>query len=244
MRLTATCWKSRPSARVCACGVWLAFPRCHAGTQDTSIFEANGRPVQDKLLKGALRGAYSDLLFHDRQPVVALFLDLPTDAVDVNVHPTKAEVRFRDPAIGPRPHRRQHQAAMAEEGHRTSTTYPRLPGTFPPRAACRFVLASCRRRYPTRRPFAGQTHHCRAWNTWSVSVRPHGNSSHRIPLPPAPIPRSNPIPGPVPEVPGCHARCRVRPSAGSGAGPASRKLWSSPRATAVRHRHRRSACCP
>ena len=59
----------------------------------------NGRPVRDKLLIGVMRGAYADYLPRDRHPVVALFVTLPPREVDVNVHPAKTEVRFRDNAL-------------------------------------------------------------------------------------------------------------------------------------------------
>ncbi len=73
------------------------LPTFHRGMADHQYLFVNGRPVKDKLLSGAVRGAYADMLSRDRHAVVALFLDLPGDEVDVNVHPAKAEVRFRDP---------------------------------------------------------------------------------------------------------------------------------------------------
>ncbi|MEO9189369.1 MAG: DNA mismatch repair endonuclease MutL [Acetobacteraceae bacterium] len=72
-------------------------PALSRATVTQQFFTVNGRPVADPLLKGAVRGAYRQVIEAGRHPVVALWLDVPSDAVDVNVHPTKAELRFRDP---------------------------------------------------------------------------------------------------------------------------------------------------
>jgi DNA mismatch repair protein MutL len=75
------------------------LPTFSRGVADHQFLFVNGRPVRDRLLIGAVRAAYQDLLARDRHPVVALFIDLPADEVDVNVHPAKTEVRFREPAL-------------------------------------------------------------------------------------------------------------------------------------------------
>ncbi len=101
---------------------FAGVPTYNRGLPDKQFLFVNGRPVRDKLIVGAVRGAYADFLARDRHAAVALFLELDPRDVDVNVHPAKTEVRFREAGlvrgliVGALRH------ALAEAGHRASTT--------------------------------------------------------------------------------------------------------------------------
>jgi DNA mismatch repair protein MutL len=76
----------------------ISLPTFNRGMADQQFLFVNSRPVKDRLLVGALRAAYRDLIARDRHAIAALFVEVPLDEVDVNVHPAKTEVRFRDPS--------------------------------------------------------------------------------------------------------------------------------------------------
>jgi DNA mismatch repair protein MutL len=101
---------------------YIGLPTLNRGNAQHQYLFVNGRPVRDKLLYGAIRGAYQDFLARDRHPLVALFVDLPPEQVDVNVHPAKAEVRFRDPGLVRGLIVSACKHALAQAGHRASTT--------------------------------------------------------------------------------------------------------------------------
>ena len=101
---------------------FAGLPTLNRATSTQQFLFVNGRPVKDRLIIGAIRGAYQDFLARDRHPLVALFVDLPAEEVDVNVHPAKAEVRFRDAALVRGLIVTAIRHALAAAGHRASTT--------------------------------------------------------------------------------------------------------------------------
>ncbi len=99
---------------------FIGLPTLHRGDSTQQYLFVNGRPVKDKVLIGAVRAAYGDLIPRGRYPLLALFLEVDPRQVDVNVHPAKAEVRFRDSGSVRRVMINAMAAALAESGHRAS----------------------------------------------------------------------------------------------------------------------------
>lgn len=100
----------------------IGVPTYNRATSTAQYLFVNGRPVRDKLLVGAVRGAYADFLGHGRHAVLALFIDIDGADVDVNVHPAKTEVRFREPGLVRGLIVGACRAALANAGHRASTS--------------------------------------------------------------------------------------------------------------------------
>src|SRR3954467_2334818 len=101
---------------------YAALPTFSKGNALSQYLFVNGRPVRDRLLLGAVRGAYADYLPRARHPVVALFVTVEPREVDVNVHPAKTEVRFRDSGLVRASIVRALQESLARDAQRTATT--------------------------------------------------------------------------------------------------------------------------
>ena len=101
---------------------FAGLPTLNRGNSRALYLFVNNRPVQDRVMLGAVRGAYQDFLVRNRYPMAALFIEVPPDSVDVNVHPTKAEVRFKDSGVVRGLIVGGLRRAIENSGYKTSTT--------------------------------------------------------------------------------------------------------------------------
>ena len=120
---------------------YASLPTLHRATSQYQYLFVNGRAVKDKLLHGCIRAAYSDALHSGRHPLAALFIDAPADEVDVNVHPAKAEVRFRDPGLVRGMIISALKHALHENGQQASSSVSSaMMGSFKPANGTRLPL--------------------------------------------------------------------------------------------------------
>ena len=165
----------------------VSLPTFTRGAADQQYLFVNRRPVKDRLLVGALRAAYQDLIARDRAPIVALFLELPGSEVDINVHPAKTEVRFADPQgvrgliVG------GLRSALDQAGHRSAA---RVQAAAPVRWTSEADLP----RHP------GEGRDLGGWGASSSAVPTYAgttvNESHAL-FAPAPSGRAEPAAAPV-----------------------------------------------
>ncbi len=158
---------------------YAGLPTLNRANAAKQFLFVNDRPVKDRMLIGAVRGAYADFLSRNRHPLVALFLDIEPRSVDVNVHPAKAEVRFRDPGmvrgliVGALKH------ALADAGHRASTTVGAAalgavrPGGLPSRGGGAYA-------YPVRYPSSGLAEAAAAYQAPLGDVLTLPSAAHAI----------------------------------------------------------------
>ena len=169
------------------------LPTYNRGVADHQYLYVTGRPVKDKLLVGAVRGAYSDMLARDRHAVLALFLEIPPEDVDVNVHPAKTEVRFRDAAAVRGFIVSGLRQALATGDRRSAQGPDRAamerwqaePVQSEPRPALRSIFEGRDWSAPSPRPSLGVSEAQRPWDAPQppTDALPQGRAEEAAPLP-------------------------------------------------------------